>query len=396
MKRIFSFLIVGLVVSVTLAACGDSTSTSAPAGNGAAAGATPAATANMPGMTMAPSSAAATTSAASATTAMATTAAAAAASTTSAPTTAAAPGTTAAMATTMAGTTMAPNTTMAGTTMASGTTMPGMSMAPGTTAASGAQPTAGNDAMTVSLKGLSGAEFETKFMQEMIAHHMSAIDMAKLVPTNTKRPELLKLSQDIISAQNKEISDMTGWLASWYSAKPLADMTSAPGMMDMMGQMDKLKAARDAEFDKMFLSMMIEHHSNAVSMASLVPQKTQRPELLKLSQDIISAQNKEISDMTGWLASWYSAKPLADMTSAPGMMDMMGQMDKLKAARDAEFDKMFLSMMIEHHSNAVSMASLVPQKTQRPELLKLSQDIIKSQSAEIEQMKAWQKAWFPA
>jgi uncharacterized protein (DUF305 family) len=288
------------VVSVTLAACGDSTSTSAPAGNGAAAGATPAATANMPGMTMAPSSAAATTSAASATTAMATTAAAAS-------TTAAAAGTTAAMATTMAGTTAAMATTMAGTTMAPATTMPGMSMAPGTTAASGAQPTAGNDAMTVSLKGLSGAEFETKFMQEMIAHHMSAVDMAKLVPTNTKRPELLKLSQDIISAQNKEISDMTGWLASWYNAKPLADMMSAPGMMDMMGQMDKLKAAKDAEFDKMFLSMMIEHHSNAVSMASLVPQKTQRPELLKLSQDIIKSQSAEIEQMKAWQKAWFPA-----------------------------------------------------------------------------------------
>lgn len=308
MKRFFSFLTAALVVSATLAACGDNTAAPAGTGSGAVAGATPAATANMPGMTMAPGTAASTTSAASA---MVTTAAAAgttSAATTAAPTTAAAAGTTAAMATTMAGTTMASATTMPGMSMAPGTTMPGMSMAPGTTAAaSGAQPTPGNDAMTQSLKALSGAEFETKFMQEMIAHHMSAIDMAKLVPTNTKRPELLKLSQDIISAQNKEISDMTGWLASWYSAKPLADMMSAPGMMDMMGQMDKLKAAKDAEFDKMFLSMMIEHHSNAVSMASLVPQKTQRPELLKLSQDIIKSQSAEIEQMKSWQKTWFPA-----------------------------------------------------------------------------------------
>lgn len=288
MKRFFSFLIVAGVVSVTLAACGDNTTVPAGSGSGAVAGATPAATANMPGMTMAPGTAASNTSAASATTAMVTTAAAA--GTTAAPTTAA-----------MAG------TTMAGTTMV-GTTMPGMSMAPDTTAAaSGAPPTPGNDAMTQSLKGLSGAEFETKFMQEMIVHHMSAVDMAKLVPTNTKRPELLKLSQDIITAQNKEISDMTGWLATWYNAKPLADTMSAPGMMDMMGQMDKLKAAKDAEFDKMFLTVMIEHHSNALSMASLVPQKTQRPELLKLSQDIIKSQSAEIEQMKSWQKTWFPA-----------------------------------------------------------------------------------------
>jgi len=71
----------------------------------------------------------------------------------------------------------------------------------------------------------------------------------------------------------------------------------------------------------------------------------------------------------------------------------MGDMDKLKSVKEAAFDEQFLRMMIEHHTQATSMAALLPSKTQRPELVKIGQDIIKSQSAEIEQMKGWQKTW---
>lgn len=68
-------------------------------------------------------------------------------------------------------------------------------------------------------------------------------------------------------------------------------------------------------------------------------------------------------------------------------------MDKLKSAKDADFDKQFLMEMISHHQQAVNMANLLPSKTQRSELVKLGQNIVKTQTAEIEQMKGWQKVW---
>jgi len=158
----------------------------------------------------------------------------------------------------------------------------------------------GSDPMTDSLKGMSGTDFELNFMQMMIVHHQSAIDMAKLIPTNTKRPELVKLGQDIVTAQSKEIGDMTSWLAKWNNAKPLADSMAVPGMMTMTGDLDKLKTAKDENFDKQFLTMMIAHHRQAVNMANLVAAKTQRPELNTLAQAIIKAQTMEIDQMTGW------------------------------------------------------------------------------------------------
>lgn len=65
------------------------------------------------------------------------------------------------------------------------------------------------------LKNLKGDEFDKAFMEEMIAHHQSAIDMAKLVDSNAKHDELKKLGTDILSAQSKEIDMMQSWQGDW-------------------------------------------------------------------------------------------------------------------------------------------------------------------------------------
>ncbi|GLV56820.1 hypothetical protein KDH_36590 [Dictyobacter sp. S3.2.2.5] len=159
--------------------------------------------------------------------------------------------------------------------------------------------------MTDSLKGLSGKAFEVKFMQEMIVHHQAAVDMARLVPTHTRRPELNTLATNIITAQTKEIGQMTTWLGRWYKEKPLTDTMSVPGMMDMMSGMDKLKAAKGADFDKQFNALMIQHHQQGVNMANLIPSRTQRPELTRLGQDIVRTQSAEIQEMNNWQQAWF-------------------------------------------------------------------------------------------
>ena len=163
------------------------------------------------------------------------------------------------------------------------------------------------DPMTESLKNLAGKPFEVSFLQEMIVHHQSAVDMAALVPTHTKRAELITLAQQITTAQKHEIQAMTGWLKQWYGEKPLGDAMQVPGMMEMMNSMDTLKSTKDARFDQQFLTMMISHHQEAVTMARLLPQKTQRPELLTLGQNIITTQSAEIGQMQRWQKAWFHA-----------------------------------------------------------------------------------------
>src|SRR5205823_12008210 len=76
------------------------------------------------------------------------------------------------------------------------------------------------DPMNASLEPLKGAEIDQSFLQQMIQHHRSGIEMAKLASDHTKRPELGQFAEKMISKQQAEIDKMTGWLKSWYNASP--------------------------------------------------------------------------------------------------------------------------------------------------------------------------------
>ena len=152
--------------------------------------------------------------------------------------------------------------------------------------------------MSKKLEPLKGKEFEITFLKEMVSHHQSAVDMAKMVAIHTKRPELIKMATSIIADQQKEIGEMTAWLKTWYEQKPDEMAMVMPGM-------DKLQAAKGAEFDRLFLSMMAEHHQGAVDMAKLVDGRAEHAELKTLAEIIIKAQTQEIAQMKAWQKSWF-------------------------------------------------------------------------------------------
>jgi uncharacterized protein (DUF305 family) len=70
--------------------------------------------------------------------------------------------------------------------------------------------------MMSGLSGKTGDDFDKAFLEEMIVHHEGAVDMAEALLKNTKRPELQKLGNDIITAQTGEIRMMKEWLESWF------------------------------------------------------------------------------------------------------------------------------------------------------------------------------------
>ncbi len=71
--------------------------------------------------------------------------------------------------------------------------------------------------MNAGLVGKSGDVFDQAFLDEMVMHHQGAVEMAKLVLATSKRPELIKLANDIITAQTKEINMMSGWRQTWFT-----------------------------------------------------------------------------------------------------------------------------------------------------------------------------------
>ena len=159
----------------------------------------------------------------------------------------------------------------------------------------------------------------------------------------------------------------------------------------------------DADFDLRFVDAMIPHHQGAVEMAQEVLSKSQRPEMKKLAQDIIAAQNREINQMKQWRKAWYpkaDSKPMAwhaqmghMMAMSPEQIQAMMMKGDLGAADD-QFDLRFLNAMIPHHEGALVMAKDVLSKSKRPEMKKLAQEILTSQEKEIDQMKQWRKAWY--
>lgn len=77
------------------------------------------------------------------------------------------------------------------------------------------------DSMSASLVGKKGNDFDSAFLEEMIPHHQGAVAMAQMVLTTSKRPELIKLANDIITSQQKEIDQMRSWQRTWFGVQPL-------------------------------------------------------------------------------------------------------------------------------------------------------------------------------
>lgn len=160
---------------------------------------------------------------------------------------------------------------------------------------------------------------------------------------------------------------------------------------------------RDDYFDLRFIDGMTLHHQGAIAMAEKVLKNSSRPEMQQLAQAIIGAQQQEIEQMQQWRQAWYPDADATPMMYHAEMAHMMPMTDDMKSAMmmsvdlgpaDEAFDLRFLNAMIPHHEGALVMAQQVLERSDRPELLNLSQDIIAAQQAEIDQMKQWRQTWY--
>jgi len=158
---------------------------------------------------------------------------------------------------------------------------------------------------------------DVHFITGMIGHHAQAIVMAKWAPTHGASKSVQVLCERIINAQTDEIALMQRWLTERHQpvpeAKPGPMKMTMNGMeMDMLmpgmlsdEQMKKLDAAKGAEFDRLFLQFMIQHHQGAITMVNelFASNGGQDDVIYKFASDVYADQGTEIDRMQKMLVS---------------------------------------------------------------------------------------------
>jgi uncharacterized protein (DUF305 family) len=143
---------------------------------------------------------------------------------------------------------------------------------------------------------------DVAFAQGMVPHHEQAVDMTGLVGSRTENSHVLDLAERISKAQQPEIDRMNGWLRDWGAPVQATSHTSH-GHSDSHGMVDlgNLADLHGTDFDRQWLSLMIQHHRGAVDMAQKHLTAGTDPETRKLAQDVVSSQEKEIAEMESLL-----------------------------------------------------------------------------------------------
>jgi len=159
----------------------------------------------------------------------------------------------------------------------------------------------------------NGSDADITFAQLMISHHEQAVQMADMALQQANSSEVTDLATQIKAAQDPEIGQMRGWLQQWGAPEQMDGMDgmdhgdmghgdtdsggqSAGGMMSDT-DMGALGGASGADFDRMWLTMMIAHHEGAIKMAEQVKAESTNPDVTALADAIVAGQKKEIDTM---------------------------------------------------------------------------------------------------
>jgi uncharacterized protein (DUF305 family) len=163
-------------------------------------------------------------------------------------------------------------------------------------------------------------EADARFMSAMIGHHAQALVMAGMAPTHGSSAAVRRLAERIMSGQQDEIASMQQWLRDRGRPVPEGHHPEhghhghlMPGMLTD-AQMKQLAESRGPEFDRLFLTFMIQHHRGAVAMVKDLfgtPGAAQDETVFKFASDVNVDQSTEIARMDRML----SALPAGERSS---------------------------------------------------------------------------------
>jgi len=172
---------------------------------------------------------------------------------------------------------------------------------------------------------------------------------------------------------------------------------------ETLGPNTAVEEAPANEADELFVRMMVPHHAQALEMCALARTRAKDRQVVALARRIQGAQGPEMLMLSSWLQARGIEVPrtVDDLASHEGHTDHEAhgeamashgmltdqQMAELARARGAEFDRLFLAGMIQHHQGAVTMADTAMAEGSDMLALEVAADISAGQSAEIERIR---------
>ena len=138
---------------------------------------------------------------------------------------------------------------------------------------------------------------DESFLSGMIPHHQEAVDTSALILARTNNPQLAQFTQQVITTQSQEITQMK----QWYTTIQNKPYQASGSYMPMMASTKDLQAATP-EADALYMQGMIAHHEGAIMMAQQILPITQNPDIKKMAQTIIDTQSKAVDLLKSWLA----------------------------------------------------------------------------------------------
>ena len=146
------------------------------------------------------------------------------------------------------------------------------------------------------------AQFEIRFMERLSDHHLAAVKADSICLQKATHDALRDMCASDKASQQMEISEMVSWLSQWYDVHYQPSLT--PSSKAMVMYLSTLRKGKS--FEVGYMENIMPHHLMAIKMARTCLAQASHQKLLNLCKDVISAQTKEIQEMTGFLCRWYN------------------------------------------------------------------------------------------
>ncbi|HYD34645.1 MAG TPA: DUF305 domain-containing protein [Vitreimonas sp.] len=145
--------------------------------------------------------------------------------------------------------------------------------------------------------GQADRYLDLRYIDGMIAHHLSAIHMLEQAQQQTQRPEIKDLATAVIAADKAGIDQLYAYKKEWYNNTRQVTRYQKINL-----------GSNDGKFELRLLNALLEHHAEAITVAQDVRTKSHRTEVLNVADEVISTLTANATQLKTWREAWYGIK----------------------------------------------------------------------------------------